>query len=223
MMPNARVASVALALLVLAVALAWLVGRDRVPPTTAVVEVDAAQIDAANEGRRVTIHGALRVMQPPRDRDLGIEAVDALALLREVDMLQWQESCEGDSCSHRLDWSARPVDSNRFREPQGHANPASMPFAAARFEAGEVRLGSFRVDPAGVAADVDAVAWPVRVAQLPPNLAATFRDCDGAICTGEQGRPAAGDVRVRYRVVPAGTRTLDGIQRGDRLENGDAR
>lgn len=222
MTSNARVASIALALLALA-ASAWYFGREDTPAGADVIEIDAALIDAANEGRRVCIGGPLRVVQPPRDTDLGIEAGDALALLREVEMLQWQESCEGGACSHRLAWSASLVDSKAFREPQGHANPASMPFAAARFEAGEVRLGAFLVDPANAAVDVDAVAWPVRVAQLPANLAATFRDCDGAICTGEQGMPAAGDVRVRYRVVPAGMRTLAGIQRGDRLEGGDTR
>lgn len=222
MTSNARVASIALALLALA-ALAWHFGREAPTPGADVVEIDAAHLDAANEGRRVSIRGPLRVVQPPRDTDLGIEAGDALALLREVEMLQWQESCEGDACSHRLAWSVSLVDANTFREERGHANPASMPFAAARFEAGEVRLGAFLVDPANVAVDVDAVAWPVRVAQLPPNLAATFRDCDGAICTGEQGKPAAGDVRVRYRVMPAGTRTLDGVQRGDRLESGGTR
>jgi hypothetical protein len=223
MMPNARTASVALALLVLAAALAWFIGHDRTAPTTPALEVDAAQIDAANEGRRVTIHGPLRVVQPPRDADLGVAASDALALLREVEMLQWRESCEGGTCSHRLDWAAAPVDSDAFREPQGHANPESMPFAAARFEAGEIRLGAFLVDPDSATSGADAVAWPVRVAQLPANLAATFRDCDGSICTGEEDKPAAGDMRVRYRIVPAGTRTLDGTQRGDRIERGDKR
>lgn len=222
---NARAharALASLALLALAAGLAWYFVRQvdaPALPDSAAIEVAAERIDAANEGRRVTLHGPLRVVQPPRDRDLGIEAPQAVALLREVEMLQWQESCDGGTCSHRLEWSAAPVDSNAFREPQGHANPPSMPFAAARFEAGGLRLGAFVVDAANAAADVDAVAHPVRVAQLPPNLAATFRDCDGALCTGDAASPAAGDVRVRYRVVPAGTRRLAGVQRGDRLES----
>lgn len=219
MTSNVRIASIALLLFALG-ALAWHFGREDTAPGTTAVEIDAAHVDPVHEGRRVSIGGPLRVVQPPRDADLGIEAGDALALLREVEMLQWRESCDGDTCSHRLDWSAGPIDSTAFRQPQDHANPASMPLAAARFEAGEVRLGAFLVDPAKAAADVDAVAWPVRVAQLPANLAATFRDCDGALCTGEQGVPAAGELRVRYRVVPAGVRTLVGIQRGDRLQGG---
>lgn len=216
-----RVAGIALVLLALAAAAAWFLGRNGDAPVPAAAEVDSGHLDAANEGIRVAIHGELQVMEPPRDADLGIDAMSAVALLRDVEMLQWHESCEA-ACVHRLDWSATLVDSNAFREPQGHANATSMPFAAARFDAAELHLGAFRLDPAMAAAGVDPVAHPVRISQLPPNLAATFRECGDALCTGEEGRPAAGDLRVRYRVVPAGMRTLAGIQRGDRLE-GDAR
>lgn len=222
MTPSARrVVEIALAMLALAAAAAWFLGRNRDAPVAAALDVDPGHVDAANEGIPVSIRGELRVIRSPRDADLGIEATDAVALLRDVEMLQWHESCEA-ACVHRLDWSATPVDSNAFREPQGHANATSMPFAAARFEAGELRLGAFQPDPAIAAAGVDPVPFPLRITQLPPNLAATFRECAGALCTGEEDRPAAGDVRVRYRVVPAGVRTLVGVQRGDRLE-GEAR
>lgn len=210
----------------LAAGAGWYFLRDRATsplPDSDVQAVAVERIDAANEGRRVSIDGALRVVQPPRDRDLGIEAPQAVVLLREVEMLQWRESCEGAACSHRLGWASAPIDSNAFREPAGHANPASMPFGAARFEAGELRLGAFEVGASMAADGVDAVAWPVGITRLPPNLAATFRDCDGALCSGDAANPASGDLRVRYRVVPAGARALAGVQRGDRLEDGPPR
>lgn len=210
-------AAIVLALLALAAAVAWFLGRNGGSPVPAAIEVAPGHIDAANEGIRVSIQGVLRVMEPPRDADLGIEAADAVSLLRDVEMLQWHESCAA-TCTHRLDWSATPVDSNAFREPHGHTNAASMPFTAARFDAAELRIGAFQLEPASAAADVGAVAYPVRIAQLPSNLAATFRECADALCTGEEEHPAAGDLRVRYRVVPAGVRMLVGIQRGDRLE-----
>jgi hypothetical protein len=216
-----RVAGIALALLAVAAVAAWFLDRNLDAPVAAAVDVDPAHVDAAYEGIRVSIHGELRVIKPPRDADLGIDATDAVALLRDVEMLQWHESCEA-ACVHRLDWSATLVDSNAFREPQAHANATSMPFTAARFDAAELRLGAFQPDPAIAAAGVDPVPFPLRITQLPPNLAATFRECAGALCTGEEHLPAAGDVRVRYRVLPAGVRTLVGVQRGDRLE-GEAR
>ena len=44
-----------------------------------------------------------------------------------------------------------------------------------------------------------------------------LRECDGALCSGDAADPAAGDLRVRYRVVPAGECSLVGVQQGDRL------
>lgn len=208
-----RAVVAAIALLAMAVALGWYFVRAPAGP----LEVGHASVDAGNEGRRVSIRGPLEVDEPPRDADLGIEARDALVLLREVAMLQWHEDCAGERCSHRLDWSPGPIRSSGFREPQGHDNPVDMPFANARFEAGEVRLGAFGIDAGDWMAGIEAVDFPVRIAQLPPNLAATFRECAGALCTGDEAAPAAGDLRVRYRVVPAGPRNLVGLQRGDRL------
>lgn len=217
-----RALGATLLLLAVAAALAWWLGRGPGVPDAA-VDAGIARIDAANEGRRVSVRGPVEVVASPRDTDLGIEAPGALVLVREVAMLQWQEHCQGNRCSHRLDWSSAPVRSDAFREPQGHANPGGLPFADARFAARDVRMGAFGFDADGLFDDGAAVDFPVRLAQLPPNLAATFRECAGALCTGDEAAPAAGDLRVRYRVVPTGTRNLVGLQRGDRLEAVTAR
>jgi hypothetical protein len=94
-----------------------------------------------------------------------------------------------------------------------------MPVTSARFAAPDVRLGAFRIDAAAfdMVLRTRPVPFPVTSAKLPSNLAASFRDADGALYTGDPAKPAVGDVRVRYRVVPAGRLTLTGIQRGDRL------
>ena len=173
--------------------------------------------DPAADGRRLTLNGKLRVTKPARDAQLGIGA-DAVALLRRVEMLQWQESCAGKRCTYALAWSEKPIDARAFREPQDHQNPARLPFASERFLAGEVRLGAYAVDPALAAEGAEAVAWPVRSAQLPPNLAATLREHDGALYAGDPAHPAAGDLRVSYRIVAAGERRLSGVLSGDRLK-----
>ena len=176
----------------------------------------AERVDARNEGREIELSGAVRVARPARDSALAIEA-DAVMLLRDVQMLQWQEHCAGSDCRYALEWSGRRIDSHAFRDAAGHRNDAPFPFSSESFAAPEVRLGAYALDANLAAAGVAAQPYAVSTARLPPNLAATFHDCDGALCTGDPKKPAAGDLRVAYRVIPAGTRRVSGVQQDGRL------
>jgi hypothetical protein len=187
------------------------------PPMATPVVAKADHVDPHNDGRAITLSGSVQVVRPARDVELGVTA-DAVVLEREVRMLQWQEHCAGADCSYALAWSERPIDSHAFRDAQAHRNGAPFPFSSQRFTAGELRLGAYAVDPALAASGAGFVRHPVTVARLPPNLAATFRDCDGGLCSGDPAHPAAGDLRVDYRIIAAGQRTLDGIQQGNRLQ-----
>ena len=180
--------------------------------------IPADRIDAANEGRSVIVSGKVRVLKPALDAQLGISA-DAPLLLRTVEMRQWRESCKVEICSYALEWSQQPIDSRAFKNLQGHENPAALPFVSERFAAADVRLGAFKLAAAFAVDGTEPVAYPVRAAQLPPNLAATFRERDGVLYAGSDAQTAsAGDLRVSYRVVPAAAVTLRGVQRGDRLQ-----
>jgi hypothetical protein len=185
-------------------------------PPGDVSAVAADRIDPANEGRLVRINGVV-VAQPVRDTQLGV-STDAIALLRKVEMRQWQETCVPAGCDYELVWSVVPIDSRGFREAGGHVNPGALPFPSERFLSGDVRLGAFGIDPALAAGEVEPVAHAVGVADLPPNLAASFRVQDGVLLTGEEAQEAAaGDLRVSYTIVPAGERNLIGVQEGSRL------
>lgn len=188
----------------------------KAPALAAAGLVAVDRVDAANEGRRITLAGALRVVKPARDPQLGISA-DALMLLRKVEMLQWREKCAASACDYALEWSSQPIDSRAFKTVKGHENPPRLPFSSERFSAADVRLGAFTVDAAFAAGVSVPVAYRVRAVSLPPNLAATFRERDGVLYAGNDPA-AAGDLRVSYRVVAAGTQRLSGIQVGDRLK-----
>lgn len=204
-----------LVLVALVAAGAWYLLRDH-SSSDAANGVAADRVDARNEGRTVSVSGELHAVNPVHDAQLGIRA-DAIALLRTVEMLQWQEHC-ASSCEYALGWSEHAIDSHAFREPQGHANTSAFPFASKTFVSDDIRLGAFAVDGELALAGATPVAHAVHVAQLPPNLAATFHDCDGALCTGtDAAHPLAGDLRVRYRIVESATRTLSGVQQGNRL------
>lgn len=186
--------------------------------------VAADRIDPANENRAVVVKGRLRVAAPARDTQLGISA-DAVMLLRFAEMLQWQEQCSGGECRYAKVWSPQLISSRRFREQEGHENPARLPLTSARFSAGDVRLGAFRVDAAMIgnyrlasALQAKPVAYPVSASSLPQNLAISFRDRNGALYAGDDPEhPAIGDVRVSYRVIPALDVEMTGVQRGEKL------
>jgi hypothetical protein len=187
---------------------------DKIAP----VNVPADRIDPANEGHRVSITGNLAVDKPARDIDLDISA-DTPMLFRRVEMYQWREHCAAAGCNYAAAWSAQPVDSAKFHTPAGHENPAA-PFVSARFAAKDIHLGAFSVDPELAATQMHMLEFPVRAALLPSNLAASFRDADGALYAGggDPAHPAVGALRVSYRILPIGAVTLIGVQRGSKLE-----
>jgi hypothetical protein len=219
--------SLPIALLAIAVvaAGAWVYLRQRPPVATTADAAATSQvlsadrIDPANEGREISVEGSIRVLEPARDPQFGISA-DAVVLRRKVEMLQWREKCAASACDYALEWSGKPVDSHTFRDQAGHANTVPFPFASEDFHSAEVRLGAFRVDAGKALREADpGVAFPVHTTQLPPNLAASFRDRDGMLYAGaDADHPAAGDLRVSYRIVAAGKVLIAGIQQGEYLK-----
>ncbi len=172
-------------------------------------------VDVANEGRKISVSGKLSAPAAARDPELGL-SVDTVLLMRSVEMYQWREQCSGNDCRYDEIWSAQPIDSEKFRTPGGHENP-HFPFTSARFSSGPVRLGGYIVDPQLIAEQVPPENHPVHVADLPPNLAVTFRDADGVLATGDAANPKVGALRVSYRAAPSTAVTVSGVQRGQRL------
>src|ERR1700742_3496788 len=84
--------------------------KDR-PDRPAVAE--QPPVDPASEGKRVTVSGKLSAPSSLRDPELGL-SVDAIVLLRNVEMYQWREQCAGSDCRYETIWSATPVDSTKF-------------------------------------------------------------------------------------------------------------
>lgn len=216
---RAIAAVVLIALIAATVFIAWWQLRDEPRAGGAASDaIDAAKdiVDADNEGRRIRLVGELVVDVAAVDEELGI-ASDAAVLLRTVEMYQWQEQCIADACGQNGAWSSRRIDSSTFREQAGRDNPGELPFKNARFDAREVRLGVYVVDPR-LLDQVESVVRPVYVRELQPNLAAIFRDDNGVLYSGENpGAPEIGDLRVSYRIVPAAQTTLVGVQKGDRI------
>jgi Transmembrane protein 43 len=180
------------------------------------LRVASDHVDAANEGRRVRVSGALEVAGPARDAELGVSAAAAV-LIRRVEMYQWQEHCRGSDCSYAAAWSTRPVDSHGFRHAEGHENPPQR-LKDGVFAGQGMHLGAYSISAGLAAAQLESTGLVVHVAELTPNLAASFSDYGGALYTGgDPAHPQVGAMRVSYRVVPAGRVDLTGVQRGQVL------
>ncbi len=168
--------------------------------------------DPANEGHLVRIAGALAFEAGAVDAELGI-STHAAVLWRDVEMFQWQEQCLANGCAQRGVWSASLIDSSRFNEKTGNRNPVEFPFGSRMFAATSLRLRGFSIDPA-LLAGIAAKPRPVSASELPPNLAAIFREDNDTLYSGEDAaRPVIGDLRVRYRISEDGAVTLTGVQR----------
>jgi hypothetical protein len=221
---SSRFRPLLLVALVVAAAIAAWANKDRIVgyyearhgSSVAVVDVAADHIDPANEGRGIRLAGKLETRAPARDDQLGVSSKAAL-LLRDVEMYQWREQCRGDDCTYEMVWSRQPIDSHRFHHADGHDNPRQR-LLDARFAGDDLRVGAFVVSADVVEAQANAEDLPVRSADLPPNLAATFSDANGFLYAGgDPAHPKLGEVRVSYRTVPPGEIKLSGVQRGSSI------
>lgn len=161
-----------------------------------------AQPGPSSDGQLVFVSGPVQIASPARDAQFGI-STDAVAVVRKVEMFQWHET-NGDIRSYDMDWVDHPVDSSKFVQPDGHANPGAFPFAAARFDSPDVRVGGFRLGPKLVDGIPGVEDFTPDLKSLPANMAATFQAHDGTLVTSANlAHPQVGDLRISWtRIAP---------------------
>lgn len=161
-----------------------------------------AILQAGQHGRMARVVGTPRVVEWPTDPDFNLR-VNTPVLIRHVEMFQWRELNFSSDISYELDWVDHPLDSEHFRIPAGHANPASFPLAGKEFDAPRVQVGDFYMAPELVHAlpGLEQVKPDIRA--LPTNLAASFSaNGDYLTTSAHPASPRLGDVRVSWEQVP---------------------
>ena len=201
---------------------------------SAVVTVPSAEINAANEGRLVHISGTVTTDEILADEEFGIE-VEGIRLVRTVEMYQWHESTSEETkkklggeetvttYSYSKAWSEEPIDSSRFEQAAGHDNP-SMELESDVFQISEARIDAFALDDAvldevdgGQALKLSSDQQRAIQAAWSGNEKVTF--ADGAVYLGDNPKkPAIGDYRVRYALVPLGPVSVVGKQTGNSFQ-----
>ena len=165
---------------------------------------DAAVPGPASNGKLVLAVGAPEVKTPARDAQFGVAAA-APALVRKVEMFQWNETRYGGQRNYEMDWFDHPIDSSSFNNPAGHVNPGAFPINAERFDSPGVAVAGFKLAPALVRMVDGVEPFEPDLSRLPANMAATFQAHDGTLVTSADSRhPQVGDLRISWmRVAPA--------------------
>jgi hypothetical protein len=173
-------------------------------------------VNAANEGHLVHVTATATVSGAPADPVFHLTKPTAMRLQRHVEMFQWQEHEESQTekrvgggettrttYTYRKAWSETPIDSSKFKQPNGHANP-TMTLRSAVFDAAKVQLGAFRLD--------DSVVQQMSGFQQfvpPPDLTGagiepSFRRVGDQFYHGATPQtPDIGDMQVTYQVIDA--------------------
>ncbi|UPG93512.1 TMEM43 family protein [Luteibacter aegosomatissinici] len=186
-----------------------------------VLDLGAAGRPAAGQyGSTTRVSGMPQVVDAPRDNEFNVRS-DSPVLVRHVEMFQWREITVGGATHYEMDWVDHPIDATGFAKPAGHVNPGAFPIQGRQFEAGEVRLGNFRLATEIVRDFPGRVQVPVDGKSLPANLAATFTAHDGDLVTSSKpDHPHLGDLRVSWEAVPLQDMTVVARIDGDTLVPG---
>jgi hypothetical protein len=204
--------------------------------------VQAAAINPANEGKPVHFSGAATA-EKLADPKFGV-ARDAIHLHRVAEMYQWDENEKRETTkdaigggkttkttyTYKKVWKDAPVDSARFRHPEGHLNPPAMRVQGETWTAKQVNVGAFRLPPSLVR-EIDNFE-PVFVDEsmlgnLPLALGRGAVASEGRFylpyafnpqVKASPEQPQVGDIRVSFKAVPPGPVSVVAKQAGGTLE-----
>ena len=182
----------------------------------AVISVQPASVDAANEGKLVHVSGDLKLGGPAADAEFGL-SVPAIKLVRKVEMYQWKEESKQEkrtnvggsqdtvtTYTYVRAWSDRRIDSSRFKRPGGHSNP-EMRYSGRDFVAPSATLGAFKLTSETLGHVSGGERLPVDQAQLPAlrqRLGDNVSLTDGTIYIGvDPNSPRIGDLRISFEQV----------------------
>lgn len=200
-----------------------------------VVEVNAGQVDPANDGRLVHIMGDAVAQDVPADTRFGIRAEGAMRLARKVEMLQWREVArevertgnDGKTVKttvydYEQVWSATPVNSSGFKTASAPKNPP-MPVQGDTFDVMAAKVGAFTIAGNEVAHLSRKTPLPLTetgIRQAAAALGGTkpmWLVNDLFLSASDPDKPEVGDIRIGYERGDVTRVSAVGKQQGGRL------
>lgn len=199
----------------------------------AVVSVDPGKVDPGNEGKLVHMIGEATTDAVLTDDEFGVSE-NAIKLRRSAEMYQWDEEVKTKTTkktggkkvtektySYKMVWSEDLINSSNFKKPDGHQNPASMPFNSDEWTADEVTLGAFKLSDTLVGSInkwEGVEATEENLASLPEDMKARAQISNGGIYIGNPSSPAVGDTRINFKAVKPTTVSLYASQVSNTFE-----
>jgi hypothetical protein len=198
----------------------------------AVVSVSAGAVNPGHEGQLVHVIGMGDTAEVLVDPAFDLSA-NALRLVRQVEMYQWQEHRRTETrerlggreervtiYEYSTTWADEWIDSGRFEDPANHTNPARMPFESLAQAAQQASVGAFRL-PGRL---VERIAARDLLAVTEEQLQAIAASHDGhPIRRGGEGiyvgrdpaKPQIGDARIRFQIAGPQMVSIIARQQGD--------
>lgn len=198
----------------------------------AVVLVENAPVDPANEGKLIHVSGPVVTGQVLTDDAFGISA-EGIRLVRSVEMYQWVESESSEkkqtlgggeetvtTYTYTKAWKEGRVDSSEFKQPDNHQNPQAA-LDSQTFQIDDGTLGDFALTESVLDQVGGAKDYPIKNAELDAiteanTLGVPVALIDGTIVAGANpATPSVGDLKIAYQLIPLGDISVIAQQSGD--------
>lgn len=185
-----------------------------------VVSIESGSVDPGNNGKLIHVTGRVETKDTLKDDQFGVK-VNALKLRRKVEMFQWVEEQQktrrkkiggGEETvttyNYLKKWNPGLIKSSSFKEPNGHQNPAQLPFATYTKPAENINLNKFSL-PSGITGQINSF-YPQTLENIDTNQIANATLINDGVKSvvyvgeGTNASPQLGDVRVSFEIVASG-------------------
>lgn len=187
-----------------------------------VVTVGSEEVNSDHEGTLVHLNGPARTEAILKNEQFGI-AENAIRLKWTAQIFQWVEKKESKTrkktgggeetittYTYAREWVAKPIDSTKFKEPNGHRNKGSQNYHSGSQEAKKVTLGAFHLGPGLISQIEKVVKYELKA--LPSALEGRGRIVEGSFFTGEGENPVVGDENVVFKITHADDVSVMAVQ-----------
>lgn len=189
-----------------------------------VIQSEGTIVHPENEGKLIYVSGIVETNDTLSDAAFNVKE-NVLRLKRSVEMYQWSEYSEskkkkkiggGEETTvqykYKQIWSSSVINSSQFKNPEGHSNPQSIPFAEYDRFADKIQMGSFTIPnnlKNGLSSFVPAKISSIDTSQIKNGTIIN----DGVnshayLGSGTINQPSIGDIKISFAAVPNGNYSI---------------
>lgn len=191
-----------------------------------VVSIENSPIHDKNNNKLIHTFGKANTHNILNDNFFGV-VENAIKLHRVVEMYQWKETTRrtkrGRYYKHHKEWSNKLIDSSNFRRPEGHENPASMPYVSKELVATKVTLGAFDLSKSFINEMDTYYDYPLsqnNFNAMDNKLRQSFKLHNGQYFSGNNpDDPQIGAIRIYYRIINPQEVTVVGKQTNSLIDS----